>query len=174
MSLKVHRISSMNTSRKCICPLQMYMHIWLMGSRPLPGLCPWTPLGDFCGVGTEGLGDRSPPNPLCPPYLQTLATSLPLSVTISLSALKSVVKVNRARGGLGLHLGFSPPQPKWYKNAPFPGVITQKSFLGGQSPSLYLYPTGKKNTLCSAILYPIIRSPVTNYKRRNHLLLTSG
>jgi len=33
--------------------------------QTLTGLCPWTPLGDF-----------RPPDPLCPPYLQTLATPL--------------------------------------------------------------------------------------------------
>ena len=32
--------------------------------RPPPGLCPWTPLRNFR------------PNPMCLPYLQTLATSL--------------------------------------------------------------------------------------------------
>ena len=86
MSLKVHRlcdrISSMNTSRKCICPLQMYMHIWLLGLQTPTGALPLDPTGDFRGVGTEGLGERSAPNPLCPPYLQTLATSLHRSTLV--------------------------------------------------------------------------------------------
>ena len=49
MSLKVHRISSMNTSRNvfatadCIC----ISGFWGLCPRPPPGLCPWTPLGDF-------------------------------------------------------------------------------------------------------------------------------
>jgi len=38
------------------------MYIWLL---PPPGLCPWTPLGDF-----------RLPDPMCPPHLQTLATPL--------------------------------------------------------------------------------------------------
>jgi len=44
------------------------MHIWLLGASPQtphPGLCPWTPPGDF-----------RTPDPLCPSYLQTLATPL--------------------------------------------------------------------------------------------------
>jgi len=68
MSLKVHRISSMNTSRKCVCPLQIVYAYLASGGfalRPPPGLCPWTPLGDFCL-----------PDPVWPPYLQTLATSM--------------------------------------------------------------------------------------------------
>jgi len=55
MSLNVHRISSMNTTRKCVCPLQIVYAYLASGSfapRPPPGLCPWTTLGDFC-----------PPNP---------------------------------------------------------------------------------------------------------------
>jgi len=59
MSLRVHCISSTNTSRKCVCPLQIVYAYLASGEK----LCPWTPLGDF----------RSP-DPLCPPYLQTLAT----------------------------------------------------------------------------------------------------
>jgi len=68
MSLKVHRISSLNTSRKCVCPLQIvyaYLASGGFAPRPPPGICPWIPLGDF----------RSP-DPLCPPYVQTLATPL--------------------------------------------------------------------------------------------------
>jgi len=76
MSLKVHRICAMNTSRKCICPLQMYMHIWLLGLQTPTGALPLDPTGGLLWGGHRGFGNRSPPNPLCPPYLQTLATSL--------------------------------------------------------------------------------------------------
>ena len=68
MSLKVHRISSINTSRKCVCPLQIvyaYLAFGAFAPTSPQGLCPWTPLRDF-----------HPPNSLCPPYLQTLATPL--------------------------------------------------------------------------------------------------
>jgi len=50
MSLKVHRISSMNSSRKCICPQQIvyaYFASGGFGPRPPSGLCPLTTLGDF-------------------------------------------------------------------------------------------------------------------------------
>ena len=50
MSLKVHRIIFMNTSRKCVCPLQIvyaYLASGGFAPRPLPGLCPCTLLGDF-------------------------------------------------------------------------------------------------------------------------------
>ena len=62
MSLKVHRISSMNTWRKCVCPLQI---VYAYLASAYTGNCSWAPLGDF-----------RPPEPLCPPYLQTLATPL--------------------------------------------------------------------------------------------------
>jgi len=68
MSLKVYHISSMNTSRKCVCPLQIvYAYLASGGKAPRPplGLCLWTPLGDF-----------HLPDILCPPYLQTLAMPL--------------------------------------------------------------------------------------------------
>jgi len=45
----------------CIC----ISGFWGLCPRCPPGLCPWSPLGDF-----------RPPNPLCPPYLQILATPL--------------------------------------------------------------------------------------------------
>jgi len=68
MSLKVHHISSLNRSRKCVCPLQIvyaYLASGGFAPDPPPGLCPWTPLGDF--------------RPLYPPYLQTLVTPLSCS-----------------------------------------------------------------------------------------------
>jgi len=52
---------------KCVCPLQIvYAYcIWLLGASPPDPHrdLPLDPAGDF-----------RPPNPLCPPYLQTLAT----------------------------------------------------------------------------------------------------
>ena len=46
MSLKVglHGISTMNTSRKCVCPVSTADCICISGFW---GLCFWTPLGDF-------------------------------------------------------------------------------------------------------------------------------
>jgi len=60
----------MNTSRKCVCPLQI-VHAYLtsggFASRPPPGLCPRTPL-------------QSPVSQsLCPLYLQTLATLIEIT-----------------------------------------------------------------------------------------------
>jgi len=70
MSLKAHRISSMNTSWKCICPLQIvYAYLASGGFAPDPtGALPVDPAG---GLPTPRL--------LCPPYLQTLATPLLVS-----------------------------------------------------------------------------------------------
>jgi len=73
-SLNLYRLSSVLFNQcsillgKCVCALQIaYVYLASGGfaPRPPPGLCPWTPLGDF-----------RPPDPLCPPYLQTLATPL--------------------------------------------------------------------------------------------------
>ena len=65
MSLKVHRISSMNTSRKCVCPLQI-VYAYLAKSP------------DHRWSSAPGLRwDFRPPHLMCPPYLQTLATPLP-------------------------------------------------------------------------------------------------
>ena len=62
MSLKVHRISSMNTSRKCICPLQIvYVYLASKGSAP------------------ESHWGTSISQTQCPPYLQTLATLMPFT-----------------------------------------------------------------------------------------------
>ena len=74
VSINLYRLSSVLFNQcsillgKCVCPLQIaYVYLASGGfaPRPPPGLCPWTPLGDF-----------RPPDPLCPPYLQTLATPL--------------------------------------------------------------------------------------------------
>ena len=70
MILKVglHRISSMNTSRKCVCPLQiLYMHIWLLG------LCPQTPTGALDPSGRLPSPRLSVPTlPLNPGYAYEL------------------------------------------------------------------------------------------------------
>jgi len=86
-SLNLYRLSSVLFNQcsmllgKCVCPLQI-AHVYLasrgFAPRPPPRLCPWTPLGDF-----------RPPDPLCPPYLQTLATPLILLVIAPLLANKA-------------------------------------------------------------------------------------
>ena len=83
MNLKVHRISSKNTSRKCVCPLQI-VHAYLASGGP------WTPLGDFF-----------PADLLCPPYLQTLA--MPLKSACSAENRRAVCYVTmRYAASLGL------------------------------------------------------------------------
>jgi len=82
MSLKVHRISSMNTPLKCICPLQIvYAYLASEGFAPRPHQ--GSTHGPRWGLLFTNL--------LCPPYLQTLAMPLPI-VTI-IERLKSVFTV---------------------------------------------------------------------------------
>ena len=61
MSLKVHRISSMNTSRKCVCPL--HTCIWLLGV----GALPQTPTRALTLDPAGELPSRRPSVPTLPP-----------------------------------------------------------------------------------------------------------
>jgi len=121
MSLKVHHIglSSMNTSRKRVCLLQV-VYAYLAKPQIPTGALSWTPTG--------GLPS---PDPLCPPYLQTLAT--PLATTYDwlrggVSVLSHRAAVLMASAGVArkLHtpaVPLAPDFPRRWGSAPVLSAI---------------------------------------------------
>ena len=101
MSLKVHRISSMNRSRKCVCPLQIVYAYLAFGGftlRPAIGTLPLNPSGR--------LPSLSPPVSTLPPN-PGYATAF-LLLQNRAEKLRKQERCNRWTGGEHVHPTFFP------------------------------------------------------------------